>query len=109
LLAARRDDLVSRVEWISQSCGDGIGFDVLSFDETDDSEQWLEVKTTCLGKYHPFVVSENERRCSEDVGERFHLYRVFDFSREPRVYVLNGALSKTCQLEPVQYRASAII
>jgi hypothetical protein len=106
LLAAGRDDLASRVEWISQTCGDGVGFDVLSFDDADDSERCLEVKTTCLGKYFPFVVTENERRCSEDIEERFHLYRVFDFSRRPRVYILSGALSKTCLLEPVQYRAS---
>jgi hypothetical protein len=93
LLAAERDDLAAKVEWVSQAWGDGVGFDVLSSDEADDSEQCLEVKTTCLGKYFPFVVTENERRCSEDVGERFHLYRVFDFSRRPRVYVLSGALS----------------
>lgn len=109
LNAAKRDDLAARVEWISEACGDGLGFDILSFDPEDDAELFLEIKTTCLGLYFPFIVTENERRCSEDVGDRFHLYRVFDFSRRPRLYVLPGALSKSCQLEPVQYRASAII
>ena len=61
-----------------------------------------------LGKYFPFFVTENELRCSEDVGERFQLYRVFDFARKPRVYVLTGALSKTCSLEAVAYRARVV-
>jgi hypothetical protein len=104
-----RDDLADKVDWVAETCGDGVGFDVLSFDGADESEWWIEVKTTGLGKYFPFQVTANEVRCSEDVPERFRLYRVFDFSRKPRVYVLSGALSKTCQLEPVQYRASAII
>ena len=92
--------------WVSESWGDGVGFDVLSFD--DEGERYLEVKTTGLGKYFPFIVTDNELRCSEDLTGRFDLYRVFDFSRKPRVYVLTGALSKTCQLQPVQYRATVV-
>ncbi len=106
LLSVGRDDLASRVEWVAETCGDGVGFDVLSFDGADDSECWIEVKTTGLGKYFPFVVTANEVRCSEDLPERFHLYRVFDFARRPRVYVLKGALSASCRLQPNEYRAS---
>ena len=36
---------------------------------------------------------------------RFRLYRVFDFGRVPRVYVMPGPLRRDC-LEPVVYRAS---
>lgn len=105
LLYHERDDLAAKVEWVAETCGDGLGFDVLSFDETDESERWIEVKTTGLGKYHPFYVTANEVRCSEDCPERFRLYRVFDFAREPRVYVVGGALSRECRLEPVEFRA----
>ena len=45
-------------------------------------------------------------RCSEDVGEQFHLYRVFDFARAPRAYVLTGPLRGRCLLEPTQYLAT---
>ena len=86
------------------TCGDGVGFDVLSFDEADDSERFIEVKTTGLGKHFPFYVTANEVRCSEDCPDRFRLYRVFDFSRDPRVYVVGGALSRECRLEPAVYR-----
>jgi hypothetical protein len=85
---------------------DGVGFDILSFDEADDSERFIEVKTTGLGKHFPFYVTATEVLCSEDCPERFHLYRVFDFSRSPRIYVVSGALSRECKLEPVEYRAS---
>ena len=100
-----RDDLAAKVEWVAETIGDGLGFDVLSFDEGDDSERLIEVKTTGMGKYHPFYVTANEVRCSEDCPERFRLYRVFDFAREPRVYVVGGALSRECRLEPVEFRA----
>lgn len=104
-----RDDLARRVDWVAESVGDGLGFDVLSFDVSDGSERLVEVKTTGLGKYHPFYVTATEMRCSEDVPERFHLYRVFDFAREPRLYTLAGSLMASCRLEPSQFRAAPAV
>ena len=104
LLQQGRDDLAKQVEWISSTRGDGIGFDVLSFNE-DKTERLIEVKTTGLGKYFPFYVSSNEVRCSEACEKNYHLYRVYGFSKEPRVYVLQGSLSKVCHLNPTQYLA----
>ena len=54
LKVAGRDDLAQRVMWAAQDIGDGLGFDILSFDDADDSERMLEVKTTGLGKFFPF-------------------------------------------------------
>jgi len=105
LKAAGRDDLAQRVVWASQDIGDGLGFDILSFDVADDTERMLEVKTTGLGKFFPFYVTGNELRCSEDIPNQFHLFRVFDFGREPRLYILHGSLRELCQLDPVLYRA----
>jgi len=105
LKAAGRDDLAKQVLWASQDIGDGLGFDILSFDEADDTERKLEVKTTGLGKFFPFYVTSNEVRCSEDIPQQYHLFRVFDFGREPRIYILHGSLRVLCQLEPVLYRA----
>jgi hypothetical protein len=106
LLSFGRDDLAAKVEWVAVTCGDGVGFDVLSFDETDDGGRFIEVKTTGPGKYYPFYVTANEVRCSEGCPEWFRLYRVFDFSRDPGIYVIHGPLSLKCRLEPVEYRAS---
>lgn len=105
LKAAGRDDLAQKVLWASRDIGDGLGFDILSFDETDDSERMLEIKTTGLGKFFPFLVTSNEVRCSEDIPEQYQLFRVFDFGRQPRLYILHGSLRELCQLDPVLYRA----
>ena len=94
------------MQWVAQTLGEGLGFDVLSFDDTDASERLIEVKTTGLGKHFPFYVTATEVRCSEDVGERFRLFRVFDFARRARAYVLNGSLRDRCLLAPTQYRAT---
>lgn len=106
LLSVGRDDLARKVEWVSDTQGDGLGFDVLSFDERDDSEKYIEVKTTRQGKYFPFLVSSNEVRCSQAMARQYCLYRVFRFVQEPRLYVLHGSLSDRCRLEPVAYRAT---
>jgi hypothetical protein len=100
-----RDDLVLRVQWVSQTIGDGLGFDILSFDEGDDSERMLEVKATGLGKFFPFYVTANEVRCSDDIPDQYHLFRVFNMGREPQIYILHGSLKILCQLEPVLFRA----
>lgn len=105
LNVAGRDDLAQKVVWASKDIGDGLGFDIISFDEADDSERMLEVKATGLGKFFPFYVSSNEVRCSEDIPQQYHLFRVFDFGRSPRLYILHGSLKELCQLEPVLYRA----
>ena len=102
---AGRDDLAQKVVWASRDIGDGLGFDIISFDEADDSERMLEVKATGLGKFFPFYVTSNEVRCSEDIPQQYQLFRVFDFGRSPRLYILHGSLRELCQLEPVLYRA----
>jgi hypothetical protein len=105
LRGAGRDDLAGKVEQVSETVGDGLGYDVLSFAE-DESQKLVEVKTTVLGKFFPFFVTEVEVRCSEAMAQQFHLFRVFDFARSPRLYVLKGSLREKCQLAPLLYRAS---
>ena len=99
-----RRDLVSRVEWTAQIRGDGAGYDVQSFN-ADGSTRLIEVKTTGLGKYFPFNVTVNEVRCSEARPREFQLYRVFNFGPEVRLYMLPGAVSRSCHLGATQYRA----
>lgn len=100
-----RDDLANKVQWASKDIGDGLGFDIISYDGHDESERMLEVKATGLGKYSPFWVSQNELRCSQDIPSQYELFRVFNFSRCPKIYVLHGSLAESCQLEPVLFRA----
>ena len=36
-----RDDLSQRIEWVSKEGGDGIGFDISSFNELDESDRLI--------------------------------------------------------------------
>lgn len=106
LLACGRDDLANKVEWVADSQGDGLGYDVLSFDADDESERWIEVKTTALSKYSPFIVTANELRCSQTRPANYCLYRLFRFTQRPRLYMLPGAISAWCLMDPLAYRAT---
>ena len=98
------DSLAERVEHVAVTRGDGLGFDVRSFDH-DGSDRFIEVKTTAYGKQVPFFVSKNELIFSQQQAKAFHLYRVFDCAANTRLYTLSGPLDSSCVLEPVQYSA----
>lgn len=97
--------LADRVEHVSQTQGDGLGYDVLSFD-ANGKERFIEVKTTAFGKETPFFVTRNELDFSKDAKDHFVLCRLFEFRQTPRLFALNGALDQHCALDPVTYRAS---
>ena len=73
----------SRIYIVAPEIGDGLGFDVPSFDDVDESEKLLEVKTTGLGKFFPFYVSGNEGRCSEDVAAAIPPGRPSEWAERP--------------------------
>lgn len=104
LHAAGKKTLSDRVEHVAASQGDGLGFDVLSFD-LDGRERLIEVKTTSFGELTPFFVSRNELARSEKDAPLYHLYRLFDFRTAPRLFDLPGTISGHCQLDPVSYLA----
>ena len=100
----KRPEWSKKIVWVSRDEGDGRGFDLQSF-EPDGSPRLIEVKTTGLTKYFPFYVSQNEVAVSEREAKHYHLYRVFKFSTDPRLYMLNGALSEVCDLRATQFEA----
>lgn len=104
LLRAGRDDLAREVVWSSKEEGDGLGFDIRSFDETYESELFVEVKTTNSGKYQPFMITENERAFSSERAANYRLYRIYGFSRHPRLFELRGAIEQHAHLLPQVYR-----
>jgi hypothetical protein len=104
LLSIGQDRLADRVERISETQGDGAGFDVLSFEESG-RERFIEVKTTAYGRETPFFVTRNEVEVSRDHDGQYHLYRLFDFRNRPRLFWKAGALDQSFDLDAVQYRA----
>ncbi len=101
-----KQKLADRVEWVSATRGDGLGFDVLSF-EPSGKERFIEVKTTAFGKETPFYVTRTELQFSTGHAREFHLYRLFEFRKSPRMFLLNGRLDQTCILDPEQFIARA--
>jgi hypothetical protein len=104
LHAAGKKALSERVEHVAATQGDGLGYDVLSFEE-DGRERLIEVKTTAFGELTPFFVSRNELARSEADAERYRLYRVFDFRHRVRLFQLPGAIAASCTLEATTYLA----
>ena len=105
LLRAGLEKLADEVEHVSKTQGDGVGFDILSF-EADGRERFIEVKTTAFGKETPFFASAGEVKFSNRNSERFHLYRLFEFRKNPRCFVMKGAITEQCKMEAVSYRCS---
>jgi hypothetical protein len=101
----KRLDLAKRVRWSSRDEGDGLGYDITSF-ERDGTSRLIEVKTTGLGKYFPFAVTQNELVCSQRVPNEYRLYRLYDFGASTGLYILPGRLDRACTLSPAVYRAS---
>jgi hypothetical protein len=97
--------LADSVQHVSQSRGDGLGYDVLSY-EQDGRERFIEVKTTSFGRETPFFVSRGELALSKQAGDQFHLYRLFDFRKTPRLFDLDGSLEQHCLLDPITYKAT---
>jgi hypothetical protein len=104
LEAVGRADLALQVEWTSKDRGDGFGYDIASF-EPDGSPVHIEVKTTNLGPRSPFYVTRNELAKSEEMADTYRLYRVFDFARDARVFVVPGSVAQGFAIEPLDYVA----
>lgn len=104
LHAAGRNKLADRVEHVAGTQGDGLGFDVLSFEE-NGRERLIEVKTTAFGQLTPFYVTRNELARSQVDAEIYHLYRLFDFRERPRLFGIVGAIASSCEVEAVSFLA----
>lgn len=101
---ACRADLAAKIDWVSERCGDGTGYDIMSFEE-DEVTRFIEVKTTNGGSLTPFIISRNELEFSEEAEDAFCLYRVFEFSKSPRLFIVRGDLNQAVHLEAMDYRA----
>lgn len=93
------------VEHVSVTQGDGLGYDILSFDDKGD-ELFIEVKTTRRAREFPFLISRNEVALSAEVPDQYRLYRVFDFDKpKTGLYTLAGSLEASCRLTPTTWLA----
>jgi hypothetical protein len=102
LAVAGKSKLADRVEHVAVTLGDGLGYDVLSFEESG-AERFIEVKTTVHSEKTPFFISRSEVEASDLYSNQYVLHRLFNFSSKPGHYELRGAVRESCWLRPESF------
>ena len=87
LRSAGRDDLARKVRWVSEQDGDGAGYDIASF-APDGQVRLIEVKTTNGWERTPFHITRNELAVADERRSEWCLFRLWNFSREPKAFEL---------------------
>lgn len=100
-----RPDLARKVRWVAQEDGDGAGYDIRSFD-AHGKERLIEVKTTQGMERTPFYLTRNERALSDERPDAFRLYRLYQFTKQPRLFELAPPLDSVLTMEPLVFKAS---
>lgn len=98
-----KESLADKIEHVSLD-DDTEGFDIRSFDE-QGRDRLIEVKTTLYDRYCKFFVSDNELKTSKRYNDKYYLYRLFTFERDPRFYVRQGDIEQNFQLAASTYIA----
>lgn len=98
-----KDSLADSIRWIAKEEGDGAGFDILS-KYANGKDKYIEVKTTKLSKEAPFYFSRNELLFSRDYSKDYHLFRLFNFEKNTKMFTKVGSLDSICNSTPVTYR-----
>lgn len=105
LKVAGRDDLARKVRWVSEEDGDGAGYDIASF-TPDGRERLIEVKTTNGWERTPFYISRNELAVAEERRSEWCLFRLWNFSREPKAFELRPPLDAHVSLTATAFQAN---
>lgn len=104
LLRAGKDRLAGQVRHVSQMDGDGLGYDIRSF-EPSGEERLIEVKTTDGPATTDFFLSRTERDVSLEKPDVWRLHRVHLFSSMPKIFILPPPLEHSVRLEAESWRA----
>jgi hypothetical protein len=105
LRSAGRDDLARKVRWVSEEDGDGAGYDIASF-APDGRARPIEVKTTNGWERTPFHITRNELAVAEERRSEWRLFRLWNFSREPKAFELHPPLDAHVSLTATTFQAS---
>lgn len=105
LRAAGRDDLAEKLCWVSEEIGDGAGYDIASF-APDGQPRLIEVKTTNGWERTPFHITRNELAVAGERRSEWCLFRLWNFSREPRAFELRPPLDAHVSLVATTFQAS---
>jgi Domain of unknown function (DUF3883)/Domain of unknown function (DUF3427) len=104
-----RPDLADQVEHVSMTIGDGLGYDIKTFDPETGEEVHLEVKTTTGPAETPFFMSASEVLYARTCKVRYVLLRLYRYGQHDGpvpFFVIDSPLadSERLDLAPVSYR-----
>ncbi|QQM29629.1 DUF3883 domain-containing protein [Martelella lutilitoris] len=105
LLGAGRNDLARKIRWVANEDGDGLGYDIESF-TPDGRSRLIEVKTTNGWERTPFEITRNELSVADHRRSEWCLFRLWNFSREPRAFELHPPLDAHVSLTATAFQAS---
>jgi hypothetical protein len=91
-----------KAEWVSQNQGDGLGYDIVSYNENKE-KIYIEVKTTKGLEGDRFFITATELEACKQYGDNYYLYRLFDFMKTNKIAIYRGAEVERLCNSPFQY------
>jgi len=107
LLKANKQKLAEKVSHVAMAEGDGLGYDILSYD-LDGNKIFIEVKTTKGNSNSTFYITRNELERSKKEKDFYRLYRVYKYDEETEkteLLIIKGDLSNLCEI-PLTYKVN---
>tara|TARA_B100000315_G_scaffold260335_1_gene320931 strand:+ start:2844 stop:4037 length:1194 start_codon:yes stop_codon:yes gene_type:complete len=102
-----KEKLAEKVKHVAKDKGDGLGYDVLSYD-LNGNAKYIEVKTTEGNKISTFFVTRNELERSKIEKDNYFLYRVYEYNEiteKGKVLKIKGNLTNICII-PSKYKVN---
>ncbi|MBU8877958.1 DUF3883 domain-containing protein [Bacillus sp. FJAT-29790] len=103
------DEKMNSIRWLANE-GEKPGYDI-SCKNNDGNEIYIEVKGTTTSKFDGFIITDNELKTSEKLGDKFYIYFVTNcLSKNPRIQPIQNPYKKVnlneWELTPLSYRVS---
>lgn len=96
--------LAEQVEWTARDKGDGVGYDIKSFNGAGE-ERLLEVKSTTGNDRTPFFITKAEYEVAERNPASWRLVRLFDLNKQPTFFRIKPPLVDRLNLSIDTWRA----
>jgi hypothetical protein len=97
-------DLARRIKWHPDRETGATPYDIQSY-ESNGVPRFIKVKTTHCDIRFPFTLSLGELSFSGLNTEHFYIYRVFNLSTSPRLFIINGRIHEALRLVPETFQA----
>ena len=98
-----RKDFLDRISWVSEIQGEDLGYNIHSY-EKNGKNRFISVKTTNYGIRFPFYLTRYELAFAQKNPGSFYIYRIFNFSRNTRLFIVEKLAQKKKKMLPVMYR-----